>query len=274
MNKESFFISKIASKKSYISDDAVAIDSFLYSKDAFFEDVHFKKEWLSYYEVAYKSILINISDAIAMNAKPLYALIALAYPSSIKFSELEELSLGFKDACSKYGVEIIGGDTISNTKLDISVTIVSKERKNLYRTTRRKNLVFAYTGSVGKSKKELNSLFRGGSLPFKSKFKKPTLRDVFIQKVRNHIEIGMDISDGVYDDLSKLSRLNNFDYKFYDKNRKKEFCSGEEYEMLIAFDQRDLKKVKRVSEQTRVKLNLLATSKRGKFNNICKAHHK
>ena len=37
-----------------------------------FENVHFKKEWMSLKQIAYKSMIVNISDAIVMNAKPLF----------------------------------------------------------------------------------------------------------------------------------------------------------------------------------------------------------
>ena len=42
-------------------------------------------------------MLVNISDAIAMNAKPKYALISIAIPKSYTMNEnLKELSSGFK----------------------------------------------------------------------------------------------------------------------------------------------------------------------------------
>ena len=121
MNLENYFISQF--KNSHIGDDGAVINRSVYSKDAFFENVHFKKKWMSHYQIASKAMLINISDAIAMNAKPRYALLSVAMPKSITKVQMKELVSGFKDVASKFGVEIIGGDTISNTKLDITITI-------------------------------------------------------------------------------------------------------------------------------------------------------
>ena len=81
IDKESFFISLFDTK--YIGDDGAVIGDTIYSKDLFCEDIHFKREWMSLEEISYKSMLINISDAIVMNAKPLYALIGIKIPKSL-----------------------------------------------------------------------------------------------------------------------------------------------------------------------------------------------
>jgi thiamine-monophosphate kinase len=94
MNKEEFFISLISSS-SLEGDDGAYFNGFVYSKDAFFEDIHFKKEWFSYKQIAIKSSLVNISDAIAMNAKPKYALLSIAMPKTITKNQIKELTNGF-----------------------------------------------------------------------------------------------------------------------------------------------------------------------------------
>lgn len=128
MNLENYFISQFDSSR--IGDDGAVIGEQIYSKDAFFENVHFKTKWMSHYQIAVKSMMINISDAIAMNAEPKYALLSVAMPKTISKSQMQELALGFKNVASQYGIEIIGGDTISNTKLDITITIISHTKKH------------------------------------------------------------------------------------------------------------------------------------------------
>ncbi len=85
MDKESRFISLFKSKK--IGDDAALVGGMVYSKDAFFENVHFKKTWMSHCQIAAKAMSVNISDAIAMNAKPKYALLSVAMPKNITRKE-------------------------------------------------------------------------------------------------------------------------------------------------------------------------------------------
>jgi thiamine-monophosphate kinase len=83
----------------------------------------------------------------------------------------------------------------------------------------------------------------------------------------------MDISDGLFSDLKKLSEVNNIGFKFFKKIKKTVGCSGEEYEMLVAFDKREKKTVLKRAAQSRVKLNIFAKSARMKYTNRCKSHH-
>ena len=129
MNLENYFISLFQNK--HIGNDGAVIGQYVYSKDAFFENVHFKTVWMDYYQIARKAMLVNISDAVAMNAKAKYALLSVAMPSSISKHQMQELARGFKDVAREFDIEIIGGDTISNTKLDITITIVSKTKKTI-----------------------------------------------------------------------------------------------------------------------------------------------
>jgi thiamine-monophosphate kinase len=131
VDKESYFIKKIANNK-YIGDDGAVVGDLVYSMDGFFENVHFKREWMSLKQIAKKSMLVNISDAIAMNAKPKFALITIAIPKEYRKKDLKELASGFQKVAKEYGITIIGGDTISNVKLDISITIISQTKKSNY----------------------------------------------------------------------------------------------------------------------------------------------
>lgn len=271
MNLEDYIISQFSSVN--IGDDGAYIDGYVYSKDAFFEDVHFKTKWMSYYQIGAKSMLVNISDAIAMNAKPLYALLAIAMPKTITKEQVCDLVKGFEDIAKKYSVEIIGGDTIANNKLDISVTIVSKTKKPLFRKGVRKNDLFAYTGELGKSKKDLKRLLYGGKINKKSKFVNAKLRQMFVSQNIRFLNAGMDISDGLYADLNKLLKVNNIGAKNIKKMAKDVACSGEEYEMLVSFDKRYKKALIRRAKISRTKLTIFAEAKRLRYRSVCKANH-
>ncbi|WP_457743809.1 thiamine-phosphate kinase [Sulfurimonas sp.] len=271
MNLENYFISQFNSK--HIGDDGALINNMVYSKDAFFENVHFKRSWMSYFQIAQKSMMVNISDAIAMNAKPKYALLSVAMPKDMTKENMKELSNGFKYVADKFNIDIIGGDTISNTKLDITITIISTTKHPLLRLKVRQNYLFAYTGKLGDSAKDLKKLFNLGKIHKKSKFIDISLRDKFIQKSIHYLKAGMDISDGLYSDLGKITRVNSVGVTFTTKMPKSMGCSGEEYEMLVAFDARDKKKILRRAKQTRTKLTIFAKVSRNRYQNRCKAHH-
>jgi len=271
LNLENYFISLFQNNR--IGDDGAFIDGFVYSKDAFFEDIHFKSSWMSYYQIARKAMLINISDAIAMNAKPKYALLCVAMPSNISKSKMRELACGFKDIAKEFDLEIIGGDTISNTKLDITITIISQTKRPLLRSKAKLGDIFAYTGELGSSKKDLKKLLSGGFIHKNSKFINIKLRDKFIKNTSRFLSAGMDISDGLFSDLDKLTSSSRIGLRYTRRFSKELGCSGEEYEMLVSFNKRDEKAIKRRAIQSRTPLNIIGVGSRVKYTNRCKSHH-
>ncbi len=271
MNLEEYFISLFDNK--HIGDDGAVINNYVYSKDAFFENVHFKSTWMNYYQIARKAMLINISDAIAMNATPKYALLSVAMPSFISKKQMKDLALGFRDIAKEFSIEIIGGDTISNIKLDITITIISKTKNPLLRSSVKKGDILAFTGKLGNSAKDLKKLLCGGKIHLTSKFVNIKLRDKFIQNSSRYLNAGMDISDGLFSDLEKLSKSSKIGFKFYRTLDNKIGCSGEEYEMLVSFSPRQRKVMIRRAAMSRTDLNIFAVAQRVRYINRCKSHH-
>jgi thiamine-monophosphate kinase len=273
LNAEDFFIGLFANHAEVIGDDGALIDGYVYSKDAFFENIHFKRSWMTLEQIAYRSMMVNISDAVAMNALPRYALLSVAMPSSLKTSDMRSLHAGFQRAADMFDIKIIGGDTISNTKLDITVTIISTTSKPLLRKGLKKGYLLAYTGQIGRSRKELRYLLAGGKIHAQSKFVSFSLRTGFVKSLCHSRTTGMDISDGIYSDLQKMSDVNRLSYRFITKLTRNVACSGEEYEMLIGFSPRDRKRVMRQAKKHRTPVTVIAKAVRGRFKNRCKAHH-
>jgi thiamine-monophosphate kinase len=272
MNKEEYLISNFKSNK--IGDDGAVIGDLVYSKDLFCEDIHFKLSWMNLKQIAIKSMLINISDAIAMNAKPKQALIGLVVPSTFSLSQIQELSSGFKEIASKYNVEIIGGDTTSGQKLMISITIISQTKNPIYRNSMKKGDFIAYTGSLGESKKGLTTLLRGGELGSKSRFVTPTLKANFFYEASKYVTAGLDISDGLSKDLSRLCKSSGgLGVRFLQSFSKQELSSGEEYEMLFSFHPKNLAKIKSLAKKHRISITIFAKAKQGRYLSTCKENH-
>ncbi len=272
MNKEEYLISNFNSNK--IGDDGAVIGDLVYSKDLFCEDIHFKLSWMSLKQIAIKSMLVNISDAIAMNAKPKQALIGLVVPSYFSLTQIQELSSGFKEIANKYNFEIIGGDTTSGAKLMISITIISQTKNPIYRSGMKKGDFIAYTGKLGDSKKDLKKLLRGANINSKSKFITPSLKADFFYEASKYVTAGLDISDGLSKDLSRLCKSSgNLGVNFLKKFSKYEICSGEEYEMLFSFSPKNLAKIKSVAKKHRVPITIFAQAKQGRYLSTCKENH-
>ena len=273
MNKEDFFIKQFNKNSKIIGDDGAIVGNYVYSNDAFFEDVHFKKEWFDLKQIARKSMLVNISDAIAMNAVPKYALLTVAIPKNYSKKDIKKLSSGFLETAKEFGIEIIGGDTISNIKLDISVTIISETKNPKLRSGIKKDDLVCYTGTLGSSKKDLVTLLKGGKISKTSKFYEPKLNPEFLYEVSNYINSCMDISDGLFFELERMSKQSKKGFEFFYKISKNVGCSGEEYELLFSFNKKHKIKIENIAKKHGVTLNIFAKAVKGKYRCDCQNHH-
>jgi len=272
INKENYFISKFTDSK-FIGDDGAVVGKYVYSMDAFFENVHFRSSWMSLKQIAMKSMLVNISDAIVMNAIPKYALLSVAIPPYFTCDDLDQLASGFKKIAKEYDMIIIGGDTISNNKLDISITIISQTQKPVYRTGTNEGDFVCFTGELGSVKKDLDKLLSGKKVKKSSKFIKPKLNASFFYEISPYINSALDISDGLFFELERLSKANKIGFDFFDDIKKEVGCSGEEYEVLFTFDPKHTKKISKIAKKHNVTLSIFAKAINGKYECDCRSHH-
>ncbi len=271
LDKEHYLINRLSS--AHIGDDAAVIGDMLYSMDAFFEDTHFKREWMSMAQIARKAMLINLSDAIAMNAQPQYALVTVCIPPEMTHEQIDELTGSMQETAAQYGCEIIGGDTIGGDKLHLSITIISKSDTPLLRKGLEEGDLLAYTGSLGQSKRDLDRLFRGEQIEKDSRFYEPVLRADFIAKARPFLRTGMDISDGLYCDTNKMLDINTYGFDALKEIDEATGFSGEEYEMLVGFAPEHLETLKTIAKETDTPLTVFAKVVNNDTRYPCKSHH-
>ncbi|MGH1599909.1 thiamine-phosphate kinase [Campylobacter majalis] len=272
MDKEFFTISCFSN--ALIGDDAAVIDKNVYCKDLFCEGTHFKREWLNPYQIGQKAMLVNISDVIVMNARPKYALLGLILPKNICEAEILELSRGINDTCKKFGVSVIGGDTIAGEKLGISVSMIGELLgKATLRNGLKKGDYIAFTGELGKSLNGLKTLQNKGEICANSRFVAPNLKDKFFYKAAKYVTSAMDISDGLATDLQKLTKASKKGVKMIKKLSLAQLKSGEEYEALFSFSPKNLAKIKHIARQTRTKVTIFAIATKGSYKTHAKSHH-
>ncbi|MEN8727110.1 MAG: thiamine-phosphate kinase [Sulfurovum sp.] len=271
LDKEQYLINKLSSK--HIGDDAAVIGDTLYSMDAFFEDTHYKREWMSMAQIGRKAMLINLSDAIAMNAQPQYALVTVSIPKDMTETQIDELTLSMENTAKEYGCEIIGGDTIGGDKLHLSITIISKSDTPLLRTGLKEGDLLAYTGILGESKRDLDALFRGENIADNSRFLDPTLRADFVAKARPYLRTGMDISDGLFCDTNKMLDINKYGFDEFDEIIDEIGLSGEEFEMLVSFAPEHYSEVMQIAQETNTLLTVYAKVAKNNARYKCKSHH-
>ena len=271
MDNESFFIRQLHSKQ--IGDDGAVIGQTVYSMDAFCEDIHFRRAWMTPAQIGRKAMLVNLSDAVAMNAIPRYALVTAALPRDFSREEIVELIQALEKTAEEWGCEIIGGDTVGGEKLHLSITLISHAEAPLMRTGIRTGDLIAYTGRLGESGRELVRLEAGQSLPDDARFFQPTLRAEFIREARPLLRAGMDISDGLYCDTNKLLDLNKTGMNILKNIDTETGSSGEEYEMLIVFDRKHIETLKKLALSMDVPLNIFASVTQNTNRFPCKSHH-
>ena len=166
MDKERYIFEKFRSKLN--GDDCAVIGERAYCKDLFVEGVHFRRGWLSLREIGAKAMLVNISDMIATNARAKYALLGLALPREIGTREIDELCAGVSETAREWGIRIIGGDTIGSDRIALSVSLIGKCKRPVFRSGARVGDLIAHTGEIGSVGRDLAVLLRDEISPASS----------------------------------------------------------------------------------------------------------
>ncbi|MEK9830112.1 MAG: thiamine-phosphate kinase, partial [Schleiferiaceae bacterium] len=137
-------------------DDAAVLDfgdsEVLISKDLLVEGVHFDLGYVPLKHLGYKAAVVNFSDIYAMNGTPSQLLVGMAVSSRFPVEALEEIYAGLLLACSRYGVDLVGGDTTSSQSgLVLSVTAVGHvaKGKSVRRDGAQAGDLLVVTGDLG-----------------------------------------------------------------------------------------------------------------------------
>lgn len=130
--------------------------------DALIEGVHFNRTFMPFAHLGVKAIASNVSDVVAMNARPRYATIALGLPPDLSVEMVEAFYGGVKQACAEYGLALVGGDITGARQLTISVTVVgaAAEEEVVYRRGARPGDLLCVTGDLGGAYAGLKVLLR------------------------------------------------------------------------------------------------------------------
>jgi thiamine-monophosphate kinase len=152
-----------------IGDDAAAFWPAsgrlqLLTADMLVETVHFDLQWISPWQLGYKSLAVNISDIAAMGGRPRQAAVSLALPQHSNVEFVVELYEGMKSIGREYGVNIIGGDTVSSPgPMVINVTLTGDVAAEamIRRSGARPGDLVLVTGCIGDSAAGLAWLLAG-----------------------------------------------------------------------------------------------------------------
>lgn len=194
-------------------DDAAAwdaqTDTCLFTTDAMVEGVHFTQDTLSWEDVGWKVMAVNVSDIAAMGGRPTYALVTLGLPPDFPIDALDSLYDGMLSMAKAERFHVIGGDMVKSPTTFITVALIGAiERSPMTRDAARPGDLVAVTGPLGSSAGGLALLQRGGGTEANSLLEahrrpQPHRRQGMIL-MDEGVSCAMDVSDGLLADLSKL----------------------------------------------------------------------
>ena len=120
-----------------IGDDAAVVATqshSLISSDMAVEDVHFKLEWSSPFDIGRKITAANIADILSMGGKCDFITVSVALTGNESMQWIENLARGIRHEADLAGSLIVGGDISRGMKVVISMTAVGNSISPILRS--------------------------------------------------------------------------------------------------------------------------------------------
>ena len=239
-----------ASVRVGIGDDAAVLRSpdggrLLFASDMLVEGVHFTRGRVSPRWIGWKALACNVSDIAAMGGVPQWAVVSLGLPPTTPLRFVDGLYAGLTRCARRFGLAIVGGDTVRAPLVVVDVAILG--------TVRPKQLTLRSGAEVGDLLFVTGRL--GGSLASgrHARFL-PRLREAQALVRRLRVHAMMDLSDGLASDLWQMSRASRARLRVEaaripvsraGKTLRHALMDGEDFELLFAVGPRDAGRVPR-----------------------------
>jgi thiamine-monophosphate kinase len=200
-----------------VGDDAAVLAAsdvpLVWTVDTAVDGVHFRRDWMSLEDIGWRSLSAAASDLAAMGAAPRGVLSSLILPRQFDDAELEALARGQAACAAALGTAVIGGNLARGAELSITTTVLGETRAPILRRGARAGDIVALAGPVGLAAAGLALLQRGtpGETPDDASlaiaaFRRPTARIREGIGAVGHAHAGIDVSDGLALDASRLAR--------------------------------------------------------------------
>ncbi|WP_205520659.1 thiamine-phosphate kinase [Propylenella binzhouense] len=169
------------------------------------------------FTIAQKALRVNISDLAAKGADPVGYLMSLALSPDLDSGWLEAFCLGLAADQAAFGIDLLGGDTISIRQGPVvSITAIGAVPAGgmVHRFGGRPGDVLFVSGAIGAARAGL-ALLTGERGPWDSipagardglvaRYRVPEPRLGLAEAVRSHASAAMDVSDGLVGDCDKM----------------------------------------------------------------------
>ena len=154
----------------------------------------------------------NVSDIAAMGGIPLYSLVTLGLPTDTLVEEIRSLYEGMLEMARKHGVAIVGGDIVRSPTCFITLSLNGAHKgAPMLRSSAKPGYQVAVTGYLGSSAGGLRLMLdnleiepeAAGFLRNAHRRPEPCVNQGRVLSDMG-VNVAMDVSDGLLDDLSKL----------------------------------------------------------------------
>jgi len=278
-----------------VGDDAAVIaapekeESLLLTTDLLIEGIHFDLMYVPLRHLGYKAVVVNLSDIYAMNGTPRQITVSIAVSNRFSLEAIEELYAGIRLACSRYEVDLVGGDTSSShAGLYISITTIGTAPKEniVYRNGAQENDLIFVSGDLGsayiglllleREKKvfeanpDMQPDFENVDYLLERQLKPEARRDIVELLKENGVQptAMIDISDGLASELHHICKQSDKGCTIYEDKLPIDpltyehsiafsidpttaaMNGGEDYELLFTIAQKDYEKIKDLLEIT------------------------
>ncbi len=179
----------------------------LITTDTLIAGVHFPEK-ASPEDIAYKAVMVNLSDLAAMGATPAWLTLAISLPQ-VDETWLQNFSATLGELLKRFNVSLIGGDT---TKGTLSITMqamgLCDKDKIMRRDQAKAGDQIYITGTPGDAAIGLHALLNNiddpALQPCITKLNRPEARVAFAQQLVSFSDCAIDISDGLVADLGHI----------------------------------------------------------------------
>lgn len=239
----------------------------LATTDTLVQDVHFDLSAITWGELGWKALAVNLSDIAAMGGIPQYALISLSLPSELEVEDISRFINGIAPLAEKFGVAIAGGNLTNAPVVVVTITVTGYCKGNiLKRSEARLSEYIAVTGYLGTSAAGLEMFQRKIDLDAEST---NILRQAHLQPMprikegqilaQQGVKTAIDISDGLIADLDHICEASKVNARIsreqlpvhpavrtnFPEYQQLALCGGEDYELLFTANKDIIEKVKK-----------------------------
>lgn len=183
--------------------------------DAITVDIHYPKG-IEAKSIGHRCLAINLSDMAAMGASAKWASLVFSMPS-IDSKWVEDFIIGFSNLANDNNVDLIGGDTIRGPEFfAVSLQGYVEQGQFINRTNAKEGDLIYMTGHLGSAAYGLELIINNNqndNEQFIRSFLYPSPRTKEGVLIAKYASAMIDISDGFYCDLGKISSKLNKGFK-------------------------------------------------------------